>query len=100
MPSPWVHPSGRVPPQSFPSLTEERRKNIPLAVEELSKGVKNLKQDAIAAIDAHGIFDDLAVDDPLVYLDPHGHMGRAGTRRMLDVTIEILKATPVPQRKP
>jgi len=90
LPTPWVHPSHRLPWPVEPPVTALYGPDAPLALAKMTAAAAALRAEGISAFDATRTLDVLPIDDPQLYADYSGHMGAHAIKPIVDFTIDHL----------
>jgi hypothetical protein len=88
MPTPWIHPSGLLPPHSTPDQVAYYSKEIPPITEELRRASADMRAAGVNIIDASNIFDEVSMES--VYGDQGGHLNEGGLDKMVAMTLDTL----------
>lgn len=100
LPNPWVHPSGKFPASSTEAERELYGREAKPVARKMAEIVTARRKRGLQSIDATGLFNNIEVDSPSIFLDYAGHLGPIGTNAILDLThdhiLDALRSNPEP----
>jgi hypothetical protein len=103
MPTPWIHPSGLLPPHSTPDQVAFYAKEIPPIAEEMRRAGVKMRTAGVNIVDASNFFDNVLMES--VYADQVGHLNERGLDKLVAMTLDMLigsvaepDSTPIPQQ--